>query len=454
MTAAATSLPARPGPRRRLSEFASAHRSITIVIGMGIAALLMYVLPYVPPLSLFQPRQNVWLDGFANAGVFVLLALGLNVVVGLAGLLDLGYAAFFAIGAYAYAYGASPFSGNQFPWLLMLLVGAVMAAVFGVILGAPTLRLRGDYLALVTLGFGEIVPIVFLNADQFTRGTNGIGGLFRPDLPILGKFGGLEPWKYWIVMVIIVTLVMILLYRLQESRIGRAWMAIREDELAAAANGINTVTTKLLAFALGATTAGFAGVFNASKVIVVSPDQFLFTVSFTVLAMVVLGGMGNIWGVAVGAFVIYNIQSVVLKSLNTFFTGLAQNHGLDGVPIVGDIVKFLATIDFTYYQFLLYGIALVLMMLFRPEGLFPSQRRKRELHIAEELSPEAEAAALEAAATVEEGALGATPGADEEVSSGRLAVGAGDAAIEDPPSGPGSSGGDAGGPADGAGRPR
>ncbi len=169
-------------------------------------------------------------------------------------------------------------------------------------------------------------------------------------------------------MMVIITVVMVLIYRLQESRIGRAWMAIREDELAAASNGLNTVTTKLLAFALGASTAGFAGVFNASKLTLVSPEQFLSTVSFSILAMVVLGGMGNIWGVALGAFIIYTIQIVLLKQLNTFFQAL---H----VPILQDI-------NFVQYQFLLYGLALVLMMLFRPEGLFPSQRRKRELHTA------------------------------------------------------------------------
>jgi branched-chain amino acid transport system permease protein len=186
---------------------------------------------------------------------------------------------------------------------------------------------------------------------------------------------------------------MILLYRLQDSRMGRAWNAIREDELAAAANGINTVTTKLLAFALGATTAGLAGVFNASKLTIVSPDQFLFTVSFTVLAMVILGGMGNIWGVAAGAFIVFMIQTVVLKQINTVTEGF-------GIPILKDI-------NFLDYQFLLYGIALVLMMLFRPEGLFPSQRRRRELHIAEEFT---EGIGDEAAV---EGGMGDAPGSDE-----------------------------------------
>jgi ABC-type branched-subunit amino acid transport system permease subunit len=258
---------------------------------------------------------------------------------------------------------------------VLLILGAAVAAVFGILLGAPTLRLRGDYLAIVTLGFGEIVPILFLNLEKYTQGTNGIGGIDRPN--IFGyQFPGIDQTPYYILMTVVLTIVLILMYRLQDSRIGRAWAAIREDELAAAANGINTVTTKLAAFALGATTAGFAGVLNASKLTIVDPTQFLFTVSFTVLAMVVLGGMGNIAGVAVGAFVLYNVQAVLLKQLNALFEGL-------NVPI-------LENIDFVKYQYLLFGIALVLMMLFRPEGLFPSQRRRAELHAAEEELPDEE----------------------------------------------------------------
>ena len=368
---------ARPMPtisrRQRIADLSNEHRSSTIIVVMILVTASLPLLAIVPPFSFFQ-KQDVWLFGFSNAGVFVLLALGLNIVVGMAGLLDLGYAAFFAIGAYTYAYGASPYSGEHFPFLLMLVIGALTAATFGVLLGAPTLRLRGDYLAIVTLGFGEIVPIVFLNAEKYTEGTNGIGGLYKPELPFV-QFTLLNPWPFYILMAVMLTITIMLIYRLQDSRIGRSWMAIREDELAAAASGLNTVTTKLLAFALGASTAGLAGVFNASKLTLVSPDQFLSTVSFSVLAMIVLGGMGNIWGVALGAFVIYTIQVVFLKQLNTFFAAL-------GVPILKDL-------NFLQYQFLLYGLALVFMMLFRPEGLFPSRRRKRELHAAEDLGEDA-----------------------------------------------------------------
>jgi ABC-type branched-chain amino acid transport system, permease component len=359
----------RFGPgRHRLAATSGRHQSITILVGWALIGALLPVLIQLPPFSTFQTSSS-WVDGFANAGVFILLAIGLNIVVGLAGLLDLGYAAFFAIGSYAYAFGASSFTGLHVPFWPMLLVGALAAAIFGILLGAPTLRLRGDYLAIVTLGFGEIVPAIFLNADTLTRGTNGIGGVAQPELLGL-KFDFSNPVPFYVTMVVVLAFVMVAVYRLQGSRLGRAWMAIREDELAAASAGVNTVTTKLLAFALGASTAGFAGVFATSKLGLVSPSQFGFDVSFTVLAMVVLGGMGNTWGVAVGAFMLYEIQSVLLKQLNQFFQAL---H----VPVLQDI-------DFVQYQFLLYGLALVGMMLLRPEGLFPNRRRQRELHQATE----------------------------------------------------------------------
>jgi branched-chain amino acid transport system permease protein len=384
MTAAAPPVARRPlrsylDPAR---SFLGHHRSLSIIIGMAIVTTLLPFIVQLPPLNGFNV-QKVWIDNFATAGIFVLLAVGLNVVVGLAGLLDLGYAAFFAIGAYTYAFGASGFTDVHIPFWPMLLIGALVAAVFGILLGAPTLRLRGDYLAIVTLGFGEIVPVVFKNADtqglgiNLTNGTNGIAAIDRPTLPLI-QFGDFKilnvifnsanPLSYYITMAVIITFVLILVYRLQDSRLGRAWQAIREDELAAASNGVNTVTAKLLAFSLGATTSGFAGVFSASKLVFVSPDQFGFTVSFTILAMVVLGGMGNSVGVAIGAFGIYIVQAVLLKQLTQFFQPL---H----IPILSDI-------NFLDYQFLLYGIALVAMMLLRPEGLFPSRQRARELHTA------------------------------------------------------------------------
>jgi ABC-type branched-subunit amino acid transport system permease subunit len=356
-----------------VADYLRAHQSLTVVFGMALTTTLLPFIILLPPFSGFS-AQTVWVQGFASAGIFVLLALGLNVVVGLAGLLDLGYAAFFAIGAYTYAYGASPFAGTHFPFWPILLVGAAVAAVFGILLGAPTLRLRGDYLAIVTLGFGEIVPVVFRVADTYTNGTNGIGGMYRPALPVFGSFLGLDPVPYYLTVAVLVTIAMITLYRIQDSRLGRAWMAIREDELAAASMGINTITSKLLAFAIGASTAGLGGVLYASKVTIISPDSFGFTVSFTILAMVVLGGMGNVWGVAAGAFVVYEIQSELLKQLN----GFVQNLNLPALNI-GLMTIDISKVDFLQYQFLLYGLALVGMMLLRPEGLFPNRRRQQEL---------------------------------------------------------------------------
>ena len=255
MTAVAPPLPAPAPMRRRISAFTDRHRSLSVILGMSLFAALLPLVVLLPPFSNFS-GQAVWVDGFINAGVFVLLALGLNIVVGLAGLLDLGYAAFFAIGAYTMAFAASPNFNNHVPFWVMLLIGALVAAVFGILLGAPTLRLRGDYLAIVTLGFGEIVPVLFRNARKYTQGPGGIGGIDSPRIadyvfPIIGN-----PWPYYVTMTFLIIVTMISVYRLQDSRLGRSWMAIREDELAAAASGINTVVTKLLAFALGASTAG------------------------------------------------------------------------------------------------------------------------------------------------------------------------------------------------------
>ena len=377
MNARVSRRPAGPGsPRDRIRRYYRNHQSIAILTGGLIVAGVLPIVALLPPFNGFGTQKD-WVGGFANAGVFVLLAIGLNVVVGLAGLLDLGYAAFFAIGAYTYAYGTSGFTGLNVPFWIMLPVGASVAALFGVLLGAPTLRLRGDYLAIVTLGFGEIVPVVILNSTPYTNGTNGITGLAQPDLYGLfgvNGFGFTNPWPYFFTIVGIIMVAFILLYRLQDSRIGRAWVAIREDELAAASMGINTVTTKLLAFSIGATTSGLAGVFYAAKLGSVTPDQFGFTVSFTALAMVVLGGMGNTWGVAAGAFIIYEIQSQGLKQLGAFVQTL-------NIPtlVLGPLSVNIGSINFLNYQYLLYGLALVGMMVLRPAGLFPSRRRRREL---------------------------------------------------------------------------
>ena len=302
------------------------------------------------------------INAAADAAVFVLLALGLNIVVGFAGLLDLGYAAFFAIGSYTYAFAASPFYHLHLPFWPMLLVAALIAAVFGVLLGAPTLRLRGDYLAIVTLGFGEIVPTVFLNLPKYTGGTNGIVGIDQPVL--FGYHFGFNPTPYYYTLIGIILLSVTAILRLRDSRLGRAWLAVREDEIAAASMGINLTTTKLMAFSFGAFFSGFAGALYVAKLGIVSPDQFNFTVSFTILAMVVLGGMGNVFGVIAGAGILYEFQTLFLADLTQWSRSLGH---VWGIPI-------LTKLDFVNLKFLLYGLGLVFLMLLRPEGIFPERR--------------------------------------------------------------------------------
>jgi ABC-type branched-subunit amino acid transport system permease subunit len=333
-----------------------------------------------------------------DAGVYVLLALGLNVVVGMAGLLDLGYAAFFAIGAYTYAFVASnhlqvtPLATTlHIPFWIVLIIALFVAASFGLILGAPTLRLRGDYLAIVTLGFGEIVPRVFKNAAVWTSGVNGISALDTPMLPIWiqGPWSGdpfavvqnfkiIDPLAYYVIMVVLLVICVVLVRNLQNSRLGRAWAAIREDEVAAAAMGVNTVQAKLLAFAIGAAFSGFAGTFYGAKLSLVSPENFGFSVSITVLVMVVLGGMGNIPGVMAGSLLVYYVIFILLPQLPDNATNLANALGLHSLteqngdfPGIGEFASRL--------KFLVFGLILVVVMLVRPEGLLPSRERQQEL---------------------------------------------------------------------------
>jgi len=325
-------------------------------IGLALLGIMLLGFP-------FLDRNNSHVDFMANAGAFVLLALGLNIVVGMAGLLDLGYAAFFAIGSYSYAMLASQQFGLHVPFWVMLFLASIIAAIFGLLLGAPTLRLRGDYLAIVTLGFGEIVPQTFLNLAQYTNGPNGISSLDQPSL--FGHAFGFSATPYYYTLLMLIVVGILVAVNLQKSRLGRAWMAIREDELAARHMGINTTAAKLSAFALGASFSGVAGVAYAAKLSLVSPDQFQFNVSVLVLSMLVLGGMGNIAGVIVGSFVLSFINSFLLPQS----TNLAHSVGL-------------VNVDFTNYRFMLYGVILVAMMLFRPEGLIPSRQRKAELREA------------------------------------------------------------------------
>ncbi len=304
---------------------------------------------------------------------YILLALGLNIVVGFAGLLDLGYAAFFAIGAYTVAILTSPRSpvAQALPFQLnfwgALVLAFFVTAIFGIILGAPTLRLRGDYLAIVTLGFGEIVPVVFRNARQITFGEQGLNAIERPTI---GGFAfGNNAVRWYYLLIAIGFLIVFMARRLRDSRLGRAWMAMREDEIAAAAMGINLVKTKLAAFALGASFSGFVGVMFASRYSFASPSQFEFSTSVLLLSMVILGGLGNIWGVIVGGLLLGVFDRILADRATRWMESLAETTNFN----------FLA-IDFTKSRYLIFGLALVLMMLLRPQGLLPNAQRAAELH--------------------------------------------------------------------------
>ncbi|HEY7140029.1 MAG TPA: ATP-binding cassette domain-containing protein [Methylomirabilota bacterium] len=351
-------------------------------------------------------------DAAANAFTYVLLALGLNIVVGFAGLLDLGYAAFFAVGAYGYGVMASghlkpAWSSVWAPleWLgqvsrltvadqpatvqfhfsfwPMLAIAAIMCALFGMFFGAPTLRLRGDYLAIVTLGFGEIVPVVARNWDALTNGAQGLGGIQTPKL--FGYDFGFSPYPYYFLGLALVTAAVFVSMRLQESRVGRAWMAIREDELAAGAMGVSHVHYKLLAFAMGAAVGGLGGVFHVAKLTIATPEMFMFPVSVMVLVMIVLGGMGSIRGVVIAALFLALLQSVILQDLSGYVHVLGRAVGS----------PFLERVELIRGLELIFGVILVLMMLFRREGLWPSVRRVAALTREQQAAMPSRAGAVE-----------------------------------------------------------
>jgi branched-chain amino acid transport system permease protein len=333
--------------------------------------------------------------------IFAIMAVGLNIVIGFAGLLDLGYVAFYAIGAYTAAFMASPhfggvsfllfanqaegFPGIHVPFFLIVPAAAGMAALFGVLLGAPTLRLRGDYLAIVTLGFGEIVPIFFKNLVNvnFSFGpiqlvnanlTGGPLGINPIDAPtFLGiKFGVINGFNAIYLGFVLLLIGIVVARNLERSRMGRAWMAIREDEVAAEMMGVNTVRTKLLAFGLGAAFAGVAGAFQASYQGATTSDFFMFSTSILVVIMIILGGIGNIWGVILGAVVVQYVDKTLLAWLGQRLRDVAE---VTGNPALADVNP-------GQFSFLLFGIALVAMMRFRPEGFLPSRQRAAELHTA------------------------------------------------------------------------
>lgn len=362
-------------------------------------------------LALLYPvirSNNISLDTANLAEVYVLLALGLNIVVGFAGLLDLGYAAFFAIGAYTAALLASSHfgvnhqimnnallsigpGGIHLNYLTLIPVAGIVAALFGVMFGAPTLRLRGDYLAIVTLGFGEIVPKVIENLGpnngtglpNLTNGVNSITGIDSPPNINIGMIhvsfssNDQRPWYYLGLIIIIISIIIIT--RLRDSRLGRSWVAIREDEVAAAHAGINITGTRLTAFALGATFSGFAGLLEATRVSSVNYTQFLFTVSVSILVMVILGGIGSIPGVIIGGIVVAYLSESWLASIGAAINQFGGTLHHVGGPI-GTVGAWLAQLPVVSAQPMIFGFILLFTMLLRPQGIWPERRRARELH--------------------------------------------------------------------------
>jgi branched-chain amino acid transport system permease protein len=354
----------------------SEARRVFAVAGLGVAAILPF----------FVGQGSSALDNMILAAAYVIMALGLNVVVGFAGLLDLGYVAFFAIGAHVAAYFGSAFWANaadgggiallvgepaasapgiHFNFLIILALAIVATTTAGVLIGVPTLRLRGDYVGIVTLAFGEIIGQVAYNGQEIkvfggslTAGPNGITPIDGIDLPFLERFGALNlrPW-YWFALAL-VALMLCVNVRLRDSRVGRAWIALRDDAEAAATAGVPIVRTKLLAYGVGAALGGASGAFLASYLRTVNPTQFTFSFSIFILAMIVLGGLGSIWGVIVGA--------IILSAFNHHLLPRVLHDVPDKVGLDFDLSAISSG---------LYGFLLVFIMLLRPEGLLPIRRR-------------------------------------------------------------------------------
>ena len=342
-------------------------------IAFIVLAVVLATLPFIAGHTL----GRTWVRVLDFALLYILLALGLNIVVGYAGLLDLGYIAFYAVGAYVYALLASPHFGLHWPLWAVLPLGAAVAGVFGMVLGAPTLKLRGDYLAIVTLGFGEIVRIFLTNLNAPINITNGPQGISLIDPIKFGDFSLSAPhqlfgisftgvYTYYYLFLALVLLVVFISLRLQHSRVGRAWIAIREDEVAAEAMGINTRNIKLLAFAVGASFGGLSGGLFAGFQGFVSPESFNLFESIIVLCMIVLGGMGHVPGVILGAILLTTLPEALR------YIGVAQT------ALFGEVY-----VDPSDLRMLLFGIALIAVMIFRPAGLWPSPRRRNELSTAD-----------------------------------------------------------------------
>ncbi len=361
---------------------------------LAVAAI---VLGLVMPV--LGTHNGYYMEVAIQVGIFVALALGLNIVVGLAGLLDLGYVAFYAVGAYLWAIFGSPQAGKfisgaiaTFPlapawFFVFLLLGLAAAAVTGILLGLPVLRLRGDYLAIVTLGFGEVIRVLANNLDKpwnITNGPKGITPIQRPPLffePAVRAVGleaspyTLYPIYFYFLVLVIVAAVIVVNQRLERSHIGRAWEAIREDEVAAQAMGVPLVHMKLLAFAAGASFAGVMGVVFSAKQVFINPESFTFLESIGVLAMVILGGMGSIPGAIIGASAVTILNLQVLKGFSLWLNELRNS----GIEILGyNLANLPSQFEPAKYERMVFGVILVLMMIYRPEGIIPGRRRRLE----------------------------------------------------------------------------
>ena len=373
--------------------YSSIQRKVKLWLGALVLLWLMPILGFI---------NGYYLEVAIQIGIFVALALGLNIVVGFVGLLNLGFVAFYAIGAYLWAIFGSPqanqfIAGGLFPlspnwFFVFLLLSIVVGALTGTLLGLPVLRLRGDYLAIVTLGFAEVVRALVNNLDKPVNLTNGPRGIspitkpplfFQPVLEFIGvKFSEaqLYPLYFYFLILLMVCVIVLVTRRLEDSRIGRAWKAIREDEVAAAAMGVPVVRMKLLGFAVGASFASAVGVVFAAKQVFINPESFTFMESIGVLAMVILGGMGSIPGAVLGATGVTVLNLQLLKGLSLWLNGLRQSGAVLSLPLLGSysLSQLPAQFEPAKYERMVFGLILILMMIFRPQGILPPRREPRK----------------------------------------------------------------------------
>ncbi|TMA97820.1 MAG: branched-chain amino acid ABC transporter permease [Deltaproteobacteria bacterium] len=373
--------------------YSSIQRKVKLWLGALVLLWLMPILGFI---------NGYYLEVAIQIGIFVALALGLNIVVGFVGLLNLGFVAFYAIGAYLWAIFGSPqanqfIAGGLFPlspnwFFVFLLLSIGVGALTGTLLGLPVLRLRGDYLAIVTLGFAEVVRALVNNLDKPVNLTNGPRGIspitkpplfFQPVLEFIGvKFSEaqLYPLYFYFLILSMVCVIVLVTRRLEDSRIGRAWKAIREDEVAAAAMGVPVVRMKLLGFAVGASFASAVGVLFGAKQVFINPESFTFMESIGVLAMVILGGMGSIPGAILGATGVTVLNLQLLKGLSLWLNGLRQSGAVLSLPLLGSypLSQLPAQFEPAKYERMVFGLILILMMIFRPQGILPPRREPRK----------------------------------------------------------------------------